>query len=191
MVNRRAVTMDTNFETREADGKKYIDGYFAVFGGRYQLWDKAEETIDEGAFHLDRDTDVRALVNHDTTLVIGRTTAGTLNLFVDQIGLGGSIEINEADQDAVNAWERVKRRDVTQCSFGFEILDEEMVVRDDGVTVWHLKDVKLYEVSICTFPAYEDTAVQARKNEVENIAKRKREAWVSAMQKRLKGEQDA
>lgn len=191
MVNRRAVTMDTNFETREADGKKYIDGYFAVFGGRYQLWDKAEETIDEGAFHLDRDTDVRALVNHDTTLVIGRTTAGTLNLFVDQIGLGGSIEINEADQDAVNAWERVKRRDVTQCSFGFEILDEEMVVRDDGVTVWHLKDVKLYEVSICTFPAYEDTVVQARKNEVENIAKRKREAWVSAMQKRLKGEQDA
>lgn len=191
MVNRRAVTMDTNFETREADGKKYIDGYFAVFGGRYQLWDKAEETIDEGAFHLDRDTDVRALVNHDTTLVIGRTTAGTLNLFVDQIGLGGSIEINEADQDAVNAWERVKRRDVTQCSFGFEILDEEMVVRDDGVTVWHLKDVKLYEVSICTFPAYEDTAVQARKNEVENIAKRKREAWVSAMQKRLKGERDA
>jgi HK97 family phage prohead protease len=183
--------MDTNFETREADGKKYIDGYFAVFGGRYQLWDKAEETIDEGAFHLDRDTDVRALVNHDTTLVIGRTTAGTLNLFVDQIGLGGSIEINEADQDAVNAWERVKRRDVTQCSFGFEILDEEMVVRDDGVTVWHLKDVKLYEVSICTFPAYEDTAVQARKNEVENIAKRKREAWVSAMQKRLKGERDA
>lgn len=191
MVNRRAVTMDTNFETREADGKKYIDGYFAVFGGRYQLWDKAEETIDEGAFHLDRDTDVRALVNHDTTLVIGRTTAGTLNLFVDQIGLGGSIEINEADQDAVNAWERVKRRDVTQCSFGFEILDEEMVVRDDGVTVWHLKDVKLYEVSICTFPAYEDTVVQARKNEVENIAKRKREAWVSAMQKRLKGERDA
>lgn len=191
MVNRRAVAMDTNFETREADGKKYIDGYFAVFGGRYQLWDKAEETIDEGAFHLDRDTDVRALVNHDTTLVIGRTTAGTLNLFVDQIGLGGSIEINEADQDAVNAWERVKRRDVTQCSFGFEILDEEMVVRDDGVTVWHLKDVKLYEVSICTFPAYEDTAVQARKNEVENIAKRKREAWVSAMQKRLKGERDA
>ena len=191
MVNRRAVTMDTNFETREADGKKYIDGYFAVFGGRYQLWDKAEETIDEGAFHLDRDTDVRALVNHDTTLVIGRTAAGTLNLFVDQIGLGGSIEINEADQDAVNAWERVKRRDVTQCSFGFEILDEEMVVRDDGVTVWHLKDVKLYEVSICTFPAYEDTAVQARKNEVENIAKRKREAWVSAMQKRLKGERDA
>ena len=191
MVNRRAVTMDTNFETREADGKKYIDGYFAVFGGRYQLWDKAEETIDEGAFHLDRDTDVRALVNHDTTLVIGRTTAGTLNLFVDQIGLGGSIEINEADQDAVNAWERVKRRDVTQCSFGIEILDEEMVVRDDGMTVWHLKDVKLYEVSICTFPAYEDTAVQARKNEVENIAKRKREAWVSAMQKRLKGERDA
>lgn len=190
-MNRRAVAVNAEFDTREIDGKRFVDGYFAVFGGRYELWDNAEETIDEGAFHLDRDKDIRALTNHDTTLVLGRTTAGTLTLSVDGRGLFGSIEINDADQDAVNLYERVRRRDVTQCSFGFDILDEEMVVREDGSTVWHLKDIKLYEVSVCTFPAYEETAVQARKNEVETINKRKRESWIAAMKKRLKGEANA
>ena len=190
-MNRRAVAVDADFQTREADGKRFVDGYFAVFGGRYQLWENAEETIDAGAFDLNRDTDVRALTNHDTTLVLGRTTAGTLTLSVDERGLWGSVEINENDQDAVNLYERVRRRDVTQCSFGFDILDEEMVAREDGVTVWHLKDVKLYEVSVCTFPAYEETGVSARKAELETINKRKREAWISAMKKRLKGEANA
>ena len=179
-MERRAVAVDADFQTREIDGKRYVDGYFAVFGGQYQLWDNAIETVDEGAFDLNRDTDVRALTNHDTTLVLGRTSAGTLQLSVDQRGLWGSIEINEADQDAVNLYERVKRRDVTQCSFGFEIEDEEMVVRDDGVTVWLIKKVRLYEVSVCTFPAYEETGVQARKNELETIRRRKTETWRAA-----------
>lgn len=187
-MERRAVAVDADFQTREIDGKRYVDGYFAVFGGQYQLWDKAIETVDEGAFDLVRDTDVRALTNHDTTLVLGRTSAGTLQLSIDQRGLWGSIEINEADQDAVNLYERVKRRDVTQCSFGFEIEDEEMVVRDDGVTVWHIKKVRLYEVSVCTFPAYEETGVQARKNELETIRRRKTETWRAAMIAKLKGE---
>lgn len=187
-MERRAVAVDADFQTREIDGKRYVDGYFAVFGGQYQLWDNAIETVDEGAFDLVRDTDVRALTNHDTTLVLGRTSAGTLQLSVDQRGLWGSIEINEADQDAVNLYERVKRRDVTQCSFGFDIEDEEMVVRDDGVTVWHIKKVRLYEVSVCTFPAYEETGVQARKKELETIMRRKTETWRAAMIAKLKGE---
>ena len=119
MIQRTSMLHDAEFQTREADGKRYIDGYFAVFNSQYWLWDDAYETIDQGAFDLSRDKDVRALTNHDTTLVLGRTTAGTLTLRVDERGLFGSIEINEADQDAVNQYERVKRGDVTQCSFGF------------------------------------------------------------------------
>lgn len=188
-MERRAVAVPADFSTREIDGKKYVDGYFSVFGGQYQLWDNAIETVDVGAFDLNRDTDVRALTNHDTTLVLGRTTAGTLTLSTDERGLYGSIEINDADQDAVNLYERVKRRDVTQCSFGFDILDEEMVVREDGVTVWHIKSVLLYEVSVCTFPAYEETAVVARQNELKNIQKRRNEAWKAEMFAKLKGEE--
>ena len=187
ICERRAALQNADFETREIDGKKYIDGYFSVFGAIYPLWDGGIETVDPGAFDLDIDTDVRALTNHDTTLVLGRTTAGTLELKVDERGLWGRIEINDADQDAVNLYERVKRRDVTQCSFGFDILAEEIERRED-VTVWHIQRVKLYEVSVCTFPAYEDTGVQARKAELEEIEKRKAEKWREEMLVKLKGE---
>lgn len=186
-MNRRAVSISTDFKTREEDGRRYIEGYFAVFNSFYELWPGAAETIDQGAFNLARDTDVRALTNHDTTLVLGRTTAKTLQLSVDDHGLFGIIEVNDADQDAVNAYERVKRGDVTQCSFGFDILDE-LPITENGETVWHLRDVKLYEVSVCTFPAYEDTAITARKAELETIKKRKAETWRRDMIKKLKGE---
>lgn len=189
LCKRTAMTRDAEFLTREAeDGARYIEGYFAVFGGVYQLWDDVSETVDPGAFDLASDRDVRALTNHDTTLVLGRTMAGTLELKADERGLWGSVRINEKDQDAVNLYERVKRGDVTQCSFGFDILEELMENRADGSTVFHLVRVKLYEVSVCTFPAYEETGVQARKAELEDIHKRKRDAWAADMLTRLKGE---
>lgn len=186
-MNRRAVTLDSEFETREVDGKRYIDGYFSVFGGKYPLWDDAWETVDPGAFDLAADTDVRALTNHDTTLVLGRTTAGTLTLRTDDRGLFGSIEINDADQDAINLYERVKRRDVTQCSFGFDILEQTIEQRENA-TIWHLQRVKLYEVSVCTFPAYEETGVSARKAELADINKRKTELWRAETLAKLKGD---
>ena len=185
---RTAMTRDAEFLTREAEGARYIEGYFAVYGGTYQLWDDVSETIDPGAFDLAADRDVRALTNHDTTLVLGRTMAGTLELRTDERGLWGSVKINEKDQDAVNLYERVKRGDVTQCSFGFDILTEQMENRTDGSTVFHLQKVKLYEVSVCTFPAYEETGVQARKKELDDMKKRKHEAWAAEMRARLKGE---
>lgn len=185
---RECVVRGADFQTREADGALMIEGYFAVFNSEYWLWPTAYETIDPGAFSLETDTDVRALTNHDTTLVLGRTTAGTLDLRVDERGLWGSVRINPADQDAVNLYERVKRRDVDQCSFGFDILEEGAEYRDDGTTVWHLKRVKLYEVSVCTFPAYEATGVQARKAELEHVRQRKLEEWRAQALARLKGE---
>lgn len=187
ICTRNAIARGADFKTREVDGKLYIDGYFAVFNSQYWLWEDAYETIDEGAFDLAVDTDVRALTNHDTTLVLGRTTAGTLTLGVDERGLFGTIEVNPNDQDAVNLYERVKRGDVTQCSFGFDILEQSADFGED-VTVWHLKRVKLYEVSVVTFPAYEDTSVQARKAELEDIKKRKAETWRETMLAKLKGE---
>ena len=185
---RTSIVRDANFQTREADGNLIIDGYFALFNSEYWVLSNAFETIDPGAFNLEADTDVRALTNHDTTLVLGRTTAGTLDLRVDERGLWGSVRVNPADQDAVNLYERVKRGDVSQCSFGFDILDESVEYREDGITVWHLRRVKLYEVSVCTFPAYEETGVQARKAELEHVSQRKLEEWRAQALARLKGE---
>ena len=118
--------------------------------------------------------------------MLGRTTAGTLTLRVDERGLFGTILINAEDQDACNLYARVKRGDVSQCSFGFDILQESVEHREDGMTVWHLQRVKLWEVSVCTFPAYEETGVQARKAEVETTRKRELDEWRSRMTARLK-----
>ena len=174
---RTALVRDGKFTTRAEDGNLYIEGYFAVFGSEYRMWENAIETIDEDAFNETVDGDVRALVNHDSTLVLGRTTAGTLTLRVDRTGLWGSILINQSDQDAMNLYERVKRGDVSQCSFGFDILDQSTEVMENGTTVWRLKKVELYEVSVVTFPAYEDTSVIARKKDYEELQKRKKELW--------------
>ena len=185
--NRTSIVRDANFQTREADGNLIIDGYFALFNSEYWVLSNAFETIDPGAFNLEADTDVRALTNHDTTLVLGRTTAGTLQLRTDENGLFGSVLINPNDQDAVNLYERVKRGDVSQCSFGFDILDESKELRDDGTVVWHLRQVRLYEVSVCTFPAYRDTAVQARTSELENERARDMEIWRADALARIRG----
>lgn len=188
---RTALVRDGGFSTRAEDGNLYIEGYFAVFGSEYKMWENAIETIDEDAFDDALNGDIRALVNHDTTLVLGRTTAGTLSLRADKTGLWGSVTINQADQDAMNLYERVKRGDVSQCSFGFDIIDQSTEVMENGTTVWKLNKVKLYEVSVVTFPAYEDTSVQARKRDYEEIQKRKKEQWREEMLLRLKGEKMA
>ena len=187
---RTALVRDGKFTTRAEDGNLYIEGYFAVFGSEYRMWENAIETIDEDAFNETVDGDVRALVNHDSTLVLGRTTARTLTLRVDRTGLWGSILINQSDQDAMNLYERVKRGDVSQCSFGFDILDQSTEVMENGTTVWRLKKVELYEVSVVTFPAYEDTSVIARKKDYEELQKRKKELWQKEMIQRLKGVND-
>ena len=185
---RFGIVRNAEFQTREEDGNRYIEGYFALFNSEYWVNTNAFETIDPGAFHLDRDTDVRALTNHDSTLVLGRTTAGTLHLSVDERGLFGRILVNERDQDAVNAYERVRRGDVSQCSFGFFILEESVEHRGDGFTVWHLRDIELHEVSICTFPAYRDTEVEARTEELSRMKRRELETWRAEALARVKGE---
>lgn len=176
----------TKFETREENGEKRIEGYFAVFDSNYELWDGATESIERNAFDGALGDDIRALIDHETRLVLGRTTAGTLTLRIDDHGLWGSIRINEADSDAMNLYARVQRGDVSQCSFGFDILQERTDVNSDtGAVHWTIEKVKLYEVSCVTFPAYKETAIQARAEEYRDIKKRENERWKSAQKERL------
>ena len=143
--------------------------------------------LSRGAFDLSADTDVRALVNHDTTLVLGRTTANTLTLRQDERGLWGSILINQHDQDAMNLYERVKRGDVTQCSFGFDILQQDVEYKEGEPTIWKIQRIKLYEVTVATFPAYEDTSVEARKKDYATMKERAASEWRGRMLEQLKG----
>lgn len=176
----------SDFKTREDGEDLKIEGYFAVFNSNYNIGPGMSESIAPGAFSNTLSEDVRALVNHDTTLVLGRTSAHTLELREDEHGLWGRISINPKDTDAMNLYERVKRGDVSQCSFGFEIIKEDTEIHDDDVH-WTIQEVRLHEVSCCTFPAYESTNISAREAQREDILARKAEAWREKMKERLKG----
>lgn len=184
---RQLRTVATEFSTREDGDKPHISGYFAVFNSNYEIAPGMSESIRAGAFSRTlQGSDVRALTNHDTTLVLGRTKAGTLSLHEDERGLWGDITINPNDGDAVNLYERVKRGDVDQCSFGFEIVSEETDFREDGSVHWTITDVNLFEVSVCTFPAYEATSVSARTAQRDELKSRQLTAWKERMKGVLK-----
>lgn len=187
--SRRMRTVSTEFQTREDGEALKIEGYFAVFDSVYDIGQGMSESIARGAFTKTLSGDIRALTNHDTTLVLGRTKAHTLELREDSHGLWGSISINPKDADAMNLYERVKRGDVDQCSFGFDIRSEDTDIREDGTIHWTIREVDLYEVSACTFPAYEETSISARSQQRDEIQKRTMQAWRESAMKKLKGEQ--
>ena len=185
-TNRQTRSLAQTFQYREDSDAVYIEGYFAVFDSPYELWEGATEIIKPGAFDGCLSQDVRALVNHDSTLVLGRTKPGTLTLKTDSRGLFGSIKINRDDTDAMNLYARVQRGDVDQCSFGFEIERETFVDLGGGACRWEIEKINpLYEVSVCTFPAYEETAVSARKQQLEEIQRRQVQAWRETMRRKI------
>lgn len=175
----------TTYETREDGDNLIIDAYFAVYNSVYDIAPGMSESIAPGAFANSLSGDIRALINHDTTLVLGRTTAHTLELRDDSHGLFGSVIINREDQDAMNAYARVKRGDVSQCSIGFEIVKEDTDIRDDGSIHWTIREANLAECSLCTFPAYQETNAKVRAEQRDEILKRDLDAWREKTKRRL------
>lgn len=173
-------------------GELYVEGYFAVFNDTYKVWEGATESIAPGAFTESVSGDVRALYNHNDDLILGRTAAGTLELREDSHGLWGRIKLNRNDTDAMNAYERIKRGDITGCSFGFNIESEETEYGEDGSVHWTITKVNpLYEVSPCVFPAYEATNVSARGKQLDDMKKRRLELRKQELLKKLKGGREA
>lgn len=165
-----------------------IEGYFALFNQETELWPGYFESIDPNAFTrtLKEQKDIKALFDHNQAIVIGRTTSTTLELRVDEKGLFGKIKINKNDTEALNIYYRVKRKDIDQCSFGFVIIKEVSEQRNDNTVHTVIKDLELYEVSIVTFPAYENTSVQARKKDFENSKRNMHDAWKKKILERIK-----
>ena len=147
---------------RDNTEEPVIYGYFAVYNNRTQLWGDVYEQIAPGAFDKALlNNDVRCLYNHDTGVVLGRMSAGTLTLRSDAHGLYGEVRINTEDKQAMDIYARVKRGDISGCSFGFCPIDEPYEYID-GKEVFTLREADLSEVSVCVFPAYEDTDIKAR-----------------------------
>lgn len=172
---------------QEATDKKIISGYFIVFDTETELYPGVREEVSSDALVGVDLSDVKALIDHDTAKVLGRTKANTLSLSVDSKGLYGEIIVNESDQEAMNLYSRVQRGDVDQCSFGFEILNEEMIQNSDGTVKFIIKSINLYEVSVVTFPAYQETAVEARSKQIEDAQKRTLQARKDELKEKLNG----
>lgn len=178
-------------QTRDAEGGgKYLEGHFAVFGQPYNVCNRWVESIAPGAFAnwLTSGMDTKVLWNHNPDIVLGSTLNRTAYLREDESGLWGSVEINSADLDAMNAHARVARGDVRGCSFGFNIVRQEEWWEDD---VYHTKvlEVELFEVSPCTFPAYAQTDISARTAaDPQSATAIRNTKWRERMLARLKGE---
>lgn len=183
---------DNNFKTRSADDGKdiYLEGYFVRYDDVYEIAPGVTESIRKGALtDAIKDNDVRALINHDSTLVLGRTGAGTFTLEDREEGLFGRILINKKDTDAMNAYARCERGDISGCSIGFDIEAEECEESETGKIHYTITKIfPLYEGTVCTFPAYGRTSINARSKNAIDAQKRIALAWQERMKKRLRGE---
>lgn len=153
-------------DRRAEDSLPMIAGYAAVFNTlSVELWGFREK-IAPGAFAGSLGDDVRALWNHETGIVLGRTKSGTLRLAEDDVGL--AIEI-DPPSSAGNYIETIERGDVDQMSFAFRTLEQTWDEDDDGVLIRTLLKLKLYEVSPVTFPAYPATSVGVRSGQADLV----------------------
>ena len=161
-------TFGMELRAMDKEEKRTVRGYAATFESRSGDLGGFIESIDRDAFSETDMEDVRALFNHDSNFVLGRTKSGTLRLMVDENGLAYEIDMPDT-QLGRDMYESIKRGDISQSSFAFTIEDDEY--RKEGDTVYRTikKIKKLYDVAPVTFPAYEATSVQARKiDELKN-----------------------
>jgi len=147
-------------------GDKVVEGYAAVFDEPTELWPGMWEVIRPGAFKrtLGHGADVRMLFNHDPNIVLDRTRNGRLELWEDARGLGYRGHIDPEDTEAMNLYRRIKRGIVDQSSFAFAVEQTGETFGEyqgDG-DLREILRVKLFDVSPVTYPAYQNTEVQAR-----------------------------
>lgn len=162
-----------NFEVRaeESDQGNIITGRPIVYNSRTDLgW--FDEIIEPGALNNTDLTDVRFLVNHDTSkipLARSRRNNGnsTMQLTTDNDGLGIRVTLDtENNSEARSLYSAVQRGDISGMSFMFGIRDEEWEDLDSDHPTRHIKDIStVVEVSAVTFPAYESTEINARSKE--------------------------
>lgn len=181
-----------DLKTRDENGNPIVEGYFAVFGARYEEFPGEFEELMPGCFSRSiEENDIRALVNHDSTQVLGRNKSGTLVLREDERGLFGTIRINPKDSDAMNLHARIEREDVTQASFGFFVRGREVENLPDGKVLNRIVDADLLEISPCTFPAYPKTHLSAREKNLKAEKQRAEEntRWKEEMLGKLRRNQ--
>ena len=152
-------------------GQQKITGYAAVFDSLSEDLGGFRELVAKTAFTraLKENQDVRGLIDHNSSKILGRTSAGTMVLEVDEKGLRYEIDIpdTQAGRDIVTS---IKRSDVTGSSFSFDIVSDEWRT-EDGQEIRTLTDVDLFDVGPVSFPAYPATVTEASFRSLRNHMK--------------------
>jgi HK97 family phage prohead protease len=173
-----------------SDNGKRIKGYAIRF---------QSDSVDLGGFKeriapeavdrtLNEGLDVRALVDHDSSKVIGRTRAGTLTLRKDSQGLRIEVEPDPEISYARDIMRSVARGDVTGMSFGFRAIADEWDY-EGKIPMRTVTDMRISEVSIVTFPAYQATDVQVAMRSLNAFQERhqgNRVAWLEKQMRLLR-----
>lgn len=147
-------------EVRASENGKTIVGYAALFNSPADIGGAFREIVAPGAFTETLKGDVRALIDHDSGRVIGRTKAGTLRLKEDERGLAVEIDLPDTS-DGRDLAVSLERGDISGMSFGFRVTHDEWD-EDGNPPTRTIHKVDLFEVSAVAFPAYEDTELALR-----------------------------
>jgi HK97 family phage prohead protease len=157
VVERRFVTSE--FEVRQlSTGGVQIEGHAAVFNRFSQDLGGFVEQVAPGAFAKTiQEADVRALYNHDPSMVLGRNKSGTLDLSEDNIGLHYRVKLPDTTY-ARDLAISMERGDVSQSSFGFRVIPggDEWSFTEQDYPLRTLRELQLMDVSPVTYPAYLD-----------------------------------
>ncbi len=159
-IERRTVELD-EIRMDDDETERTIVGHAALFNTFSVDLGGFREQIAPSAFRKTlKDSDVRALFNHNPDYVLGRTKAGTLKLKEDDIGLAFKLRVPDT------SWARdllvsMERGDINQMSFGFRVVKDSWD-EVNGEVIRTLLEVRLFDVSIVTFPAYPQTEAQIR-----------------------------
>lgn len=142
--------------------KKKIVGHASVFNVLSEEMWGFKERVMPGAFKrtLSEGADVRALINHNPSMILGRNKVGTLTLKEDERGLFCTVDPPDTTT-AKDIIESISRGDVDSMSFSFRSVDERWI-KEGGINVRELIDVDLFDISIVTYPAYPATEVLVR-----------------------------
>ena len=163
----RAFNFDVHADQNEEHGH-YLSGMPIVFNARANLGQYDEIISPEALANTDL-RDVRFLVNHNTDMIpLARSRNNnensTMQMTVGAEGMEIRVDLDtENNAEAKSLYSAVSRNDITSMSFMFMVdKDKWEDVESDHPTRTILAISKVFEVSAVTFPAYEQTSIQAR-----------------------------
>lgn len=172
-------------ELREVGAAKVARGYAALFNVRTDIGGYFTEMILPGAFSESlQSADVRALIDHDSGRVIGRTSSGTLRLSEDDKGLFVEIDLPDTT-DGRDLAALLERGDISGMSFGFQVTHDEWDETGD-IPARTIHQIKIFEVSAVAFPAYDDTTLALRSLDAARMQARRKNFSAAAARLRMK-----